>query len=85
MEAGIEDEFIEDDFSYKKYEKISNHTARRTFATLAHLYSDLQTRDIMQLFGHKKESTFMNYVQVQRPIDTNKIIDIFGGNLKKVS
>ena len=36
-------------------------------------------------FGHKKESTFMKYVQVQRPIDTNKIIDIFGGNLKKVS
>ena len=31
MEAGIEDEFVEDDFSYKKYEKISNHTARRTF------------------------------------------------------
>ena len=27
----------------------------------------------------------MKYVQVQRPIDTNKIIDIFGGNLKKVS
>jgi hypothetical protein len=41
--------------------------------------------DIMQFFGHKKESTFMKYVQVQRPIDTSKIIDIFGGNLKKVS
>ena len=50
-----------------------------------YLYSDLQIRDIMQFFGHKKESTFMKYVQVQRPIDTNKIIDIFGGNLKKVS
>ena len=85
MEAGIEDEFIEDDFSYKKYEKISNHTARRTFATLAYLYSDLQIRDIMHFFGHKKESTFMKYVQVQRPIDTSKIIDIFGGNLKKLS
>ena len=85
MIAGIEDEFVEDDFSYKKYEKISNHTARRTFATLAYLYSDLQLRDIMQFFGHKKESTFMKYVQVQRPIDTSKIIDIFGGSLKKVS
>ena len=31
MEAGIEDEFIEDDFSYKKYEKISNHTAKKNF------------------------------------------------------
>ena len=65
--------------------RLGNHTARRTFATLAYLNSDLQIRDIMQFFGHKKESTFKKYVQVQRPIDTNKIIDIFGSNLKKVS
>lgn len=77
MEAGIEDEFVEDDFSCKKYEKITNHTARRTFATLAYLNSDLQIRDIMQFFGHKKKSTLMRYVQVQRPIDTKKIIYIF--------
>lgn len=84
-EAGIDDIFMQDGFSYKKYEKISNHTARRTFATLSHLHSDLGIRDLMQLFGHKKESTFQRYVQVKKPIDTQKIIDIFGGSLKKVS
>ena len=85
--AGINDIIIEDGLSYKKYEKITNHTARRTFATLAFLYSDLEVRDLMRFFGHKKELTFKRYVQVQRPIDSSKIIDIFGYNsiLSKVS
>ena len=85
--AGINDVFIEDEFAYKKYEKISNHTARRTFATLSFLNSDLEIRDLMRFFGHKKESTFKRYVQVQRPIDSQKIIDIFGkfNTLTKVS
>ena len=84
--AGINDLFMEDEFAYKKFEKISNHTARRTFATLAYLYSDLDIRDLMRFFGHKKESTFKRYVQVQKPIDPSKIINIFGYNsiLKKV-
>ena len=85
--AGINDLFMEDEFAYKKFEKISNHTARRTFATLAYLYSDLDIRDLMRFFGHKKESTFKRYVQVQKPIDSSKIIEIYGYNsiLKKVS
>ena len=74
-----------DDLTLDFTNHISSHDGRRTFATLAYLNSDLQIRDIMQFFGHKKESTFMKYVQVQRPIDTHKIIDIFGGSLKKVS
>ena len=40
----------------------------------------------MRFFGHKKESTFKRYVQVKKPIDPSKIINIFGYNsiLKKV-
>jgi hypothetical protein len=38
-----------------------------------------------EIWIEMEKSTFMKYVQVQRPIDTNKIIDIFGGNLRKVS
>jgi len=34
----------------------------------------------MRFFGQKKELTFKGYVQVQRPIDSSKIIDIFGYN-----
>ena len=49
--------------------------------------SDLDIRDLMRFFGHKKESTFKRYVQVQKPIDSSKIIEIYGYNsiLKKVS
>ena len=41
----------------------------------------------MRFFGYKKESTFKRYFQVQRPIDSQKIIDIFGkfNTLTKVS
>ncbi len=50
-------------------------------------YSDLDIRDLMRFFVHKKESTFKRYIQVQKPIDSSKIIDIYGFNsiLKKVS
>ena len=49
---------FEDDFTYKKYEKISNHTARRTFATLAYLNSDLQIRDIMHSLDTRKVNIY---------------------------
>jgi integrase len=64
---------------------ISNHTARRTFATLAYLHSDLEVRDLMRFFGHQKKSTFKRYVQVQRPIDSQKIMNIFFETLRRVS
>ena len=81
--AGINDLFMEDEFAYKKFEKISNHTARRTFATNGYL-SDVPVRDLMSITGHKKESTFLNYVQVKREVRLSRILEIYPIKLKKV-
>ena len=51
------------DCSKKKYELISNHTARRSFCTNAYeLGNDLLT--IMAMSGHSSEKVFLNYIKV---------------------
>ena len=46
--------------SRPKYKYISSHIGRRTFATLH--YNNLPTPLIMKVTGHKKESTFLTYI-----------------------
>lgn len=46
-----------------KYAWISSHTARRSFATNAYL-AGIPTIAIMKITGHKRESTFMEYIKV---------------------
>ena len=47
----------------KKYERISSHTARRSFAT--NMYKGGHPiYYLMHIIGHKKESTFLNYIKV---------------------
>jgi integrase len=43
-----------------KYEYITSHTGRRTFATIH--YKKLLTPIIMRVTGHTKESTFLGYI-----------------------
>ena len=71
---------------FKKHELVTCHTARRSFATNGYI-SNIPIKSLMSITGHKKESTFKRYVQVQKPIDSSKIIEIYGYNsiLKKVS
>lgn len=47
----------------EKWELISTHTARRSFATNAYK-SGVKTLQIMQITEHKKESTFMRYIRI---------------------
>ncbi len=47
--------------SYKKYQLISTHTARRTGASLLYR-AGIPAISIMQLTGHKRESTFLRYI-----------------------
>ena len=51
-------------------EVISTHTARRSFATIAYKIG-VSTIDIMQITGHKKESTFLDYINITKE-DTAK-------------
>jgi len=47
----------------KKYDLISSHTARRSFATNAFL-NDMPAISIMKITGHKTETSFMKYIRM---------------------
>ena len=49
--------------SHKKYELVTTHTARRSFATNAYK-AGIPTISIMKITGHTRESTFMHYIRV---------------------
>jgi len=48
---------------FEKWQLVSSHTARRSFATNLYL-SGFPTLSIMQITGHKTESAFMKYIKV---------------------
>lgn len=49
--------------AYKKWELVTTHTARRSFATNLYL-SDVPTLTIRAITGHKTESSFLKYIKV---------------------
>ena len=64
--AKREKKFIE------KYELITTHTARRSFATNAYL-GDLPIIGIMQITGHKTETAFMRYIKITKKENAKKM------------
>lgn len=49
--------------NYEKWELLTTHTARRTFATLEYL-AGTPTITIMAMTGHKTEKSFLRYIKV---------------------
>ena len=50
-----------------------------------HAFMPIKTWGLEQLkYGHKKETTFLNYVQVKREIKMSKILNIYPTKLKQV-
>ncbi|MBK7370453.1 MAG: site-specific integrase [Saprospiraceae bacterium] len=49
--------------SYKKYEMVSSHTARRSFATNAYK-AGVPMLSIMRITGHKRPEVFLKYIKV---------------------
>ena len=73
MMAGIDDDVYVNEFEngqivqkkYKKYEKITSHTARRSFAT--NLYLRCKNAGVVMKFtGHKTEENFFKYICVSK-------------------
>ncbi len=58
-----------------KYEYISSHTGRRTFATLH--YTKIPTPLIMKVTGHKKESTFLEYINQNQDDHVDILLDYY--------
>lgn len=55
-----------------KYECISAHTARRSFATNLYL-EDIPTISIMKLTGHKTEASFLKYIKLSKEENAKKL------------
>ncbi len=58
--------------TYKKYELISTHTARRSFCTNAYI-AGMPTLDIMTISGHQTERVFYNYIKASSLDKAKKI------------
>ena len=70
---------------YEKWELVSSHTARRSFAT--NLYkSGFPSISIMQITGHKTESSFLKYIKVTKEEHAKMLLEHWqkNGNLLKV-
>ena len=48
--------------NFPKYELISSHDLRRTFATVLYHETEMEQADIMAMTGHKSERTFLLYI-----------------------
>lgn len=59
----------------KKYEVLSCHTARRSFATNCYL-NRVPSISIMKITGHKTESSFMKYIKIT-PDDNAEILEMY--------
>lgn len=59
--------------TFKKYELITTHTARRSFATNAFL-NGVPTISIMKITGHQTEKSFMKYIKISQEDNANKLL-----------
>jgi integrase len=50
----------------EKWQLVSSHTARRSFATNMFLQKDIPTYRIMLITGHRSEKSFFKYIRVTR-------------------
>ena len=64
-----------------KYEYISTHTGRRSFAS--NHYRKLPTPIIMQVTSHAKESTFLEYVQKKDDSHIDAFLDLYKKEAQK--
>lgn len=61
---------------YKKWECVSAHTARRSFAT--NMYKrDFPSLMIMAITGHKTEKAFLTYIKVKEEEHAEKMFSLF--------
>jgi integrase len=59
---------------FKKYELISCHCSRRSFATNAHI-AGIADMDIMKITGHKTHKVFQSYIRYTQEENANKLMN----------
>lgn len=70
--------------NYQKWEIVSTHTARRTFATNAYLQG-VPTVTIMAVTGHKTEKAFLKYIKVTPKEHAKIMAAIWNKNKMKIA
>lgn len=60
---------------YPKFELVTSHTCRRTFAT--NLYGKLDTLTIMKITGHSTEKQFLSYIKITPREYANKLKELW--------
>lgn len=60
--------------TYQKFELITSHTARRSFATNAYL-NDIPSISIMKITGHSTEKAFLTYIKISQEDNANKLLN----------
>lgn len=63
---------------YKKYELVTTHTARRTFATLM-VMANVQTEKIMAIMNKKDYESFRGYVSLDSELIADELEDVIEG------
>jgi integrase len=65
---------IKESATYNKFELITSHTARRSFATNAYL-NDIPSISIMKITGHSTEKAFLTYIKISQEDNANKLLN----------
>ncbi|PZP52444.1 MAG: hypothetical protein DI598_00645 [Pseudopedobacter saltans] len=68
---------VESVITKPKYEFVSSHTARRSFATNEFLAKDIKTYQIMAITGHKTEKSFYRYIRLTPEENAKDIANIW--------
>lgn len=64
--------------TYPKYELITSHTCRRSFAS--NLYGKLPNMTIMAITGHKTETQFLKYIKITPKENAEKLKEYWENN-----
>ena len=64
---------IRKDKTFEKWQLITSHTARRSFATNMYL-ADIPSISIMKITGHKTESSFLTYIKISQEDNAKKLL-----------
>lgn len=70
---------------YEKWELISSHSCRRSFATNMYKSKALPLIVLMSLTGHKTESQFIEYVRTSPEENARLMNDYYNGKLSKIN
>ena len=65
---------VQVDSVYKKYELISCHTARRSFASNGYI-NGISSISLMRITGHRSEKIFLSYIKVTKSENASALLD----------